>query len=260
MNLLDPDFPIRSPLSVRGPADVPVAEQVAELRAELETRLTYYPRRVEKAAMSADAMARHLATWRAIIADHADDFPPDAAISWDMKVRELRRELDYRRAVYPKWIARAGHPLSATEATRKLECLDAIHWRYWADMFGAVPAGMDPRTWPPRMAHLARIEAARARRHAARKPADAAADRASAARWDTIAALATRAAGMPSDWNPVWPEAVPLSAHVAAQLDQAMTASTPSNARIGALLDLDRWLLRLAAHAADTPQEQRTAA
>lgn len=143
------DFPLRSALSRRAPDQVPPDEQLLELDEEMARRRRVYPGFVDRGTMAAEEAERHLAVWQAIIDDYRRGIAldrlqhagrqaearlhndPPWRFTWDMRVRELRRELALRRTAYPKWIANPTNPLTAQDAQRKLERLDAVHNGYW---------------------------------------------------------------------------------------------------------------------------------
>ena len=161
MKPLSRAFACRSELARRGVADVPTDEALRELRDELDKRQRVYPANVAKGTMKQDEAMRFIAIWRAIIADW--NGADGTAFGWEAKVRELRRELAIRRAAYPKWVSVKTHPLNAAEAARKLECLDAVHWRYWGALFAFTPGATDRFDDPARFAFIARMEAAELR-------------------------------------------------------------------------------------------------
>lgn len=138
---LDFDFPIMSDLSVRPPHAVPAEEMRAEIEQELADRRGFYRRLVAKQTMTQEDADRHIAIFEAIAADlawHADEQDEGGtAHSWDAKVRELRREIALRRNRWPKRIASPSDPIDAAGATRRMERLEAVHFKYWIDLFRA---------------------------------------------------------------------------------------------------------------------------
>lgn len=271
------DFAPRSELADRAPGDVTFADMLRELADERTQRATTYPHLINKGTLSAPDAARHMAIWRAIEADFAAAAPhqdrpgtpeanaaaPKNAVSWDDKIRELRRELALRRTAYPKWIAKPVHPLTATEGARKLAALDAIHWRYWHRLFAFTPAGIGPRTDLARLAWIATREAERAKARADRNtgrevqrtlvdaPAPARRinpDRVAASRWRTLATwfaavdprpgfIATSASAYP-------PGLADHLAHAAAELDRRDHAVRREGERwrFAQVLDVYQWL------------------
>ncbi len=168
---LDHDFALRSALSRRGPREVDHDEHLLELTEELDRRLHIYPALVAKGSLRQEDGDQHIAVWRTLIDDHHRAAGWDARIygrapvavgpwrfDWPTRIRELRRELALRRAAYPKWIASATNPLTAGDAARKLERLDAIHYRYWADLFCFSPPGVPRDADPARAAWAAHCE------------------------------------------------------------------------------------------------------
>lgn len=142
---LDFDFALRSELSTRGPSHVALDEYLLEIDRELEHRARAYPRFVAKGSMTEPEAARHVAVLCAIRDDYLRlPFPAggdprwphrdsDVRHTWDDKVRELRRELALRRAIYPKRIA--GNILSRPDAALRMERLEAVHADYWRGLF-----------------------------------------------------------------------------------------------------------------------------
>lgn len=168
---LDHSFALRSGLSSRPPKQVARDEFRIELEEELDKRLRVYPGHVAKGMMKQQESDHHIAVWRALLDDRAradaaiaqllGQHPPahepaPYAFDWDTRVRELRRELALRRAAYPKWIASPTNPLTAADATKKLERLDAIHHDYWIGLFAFSPSEIDPADDPARFAWIAR--------------------------------------------------------------------------------------------------------
>lgn len=279
------DFAPRSELADRAPGDVSFADMVRELADERAQRATTYPHLINKGTLSAPDAARHMAIWRAIEADFAaaaphQDHPgapeanaaaPKNAVPWDDKIRELRRELALRRTAYPKWIAKPVHPLTATEAARKLAALDAIHWRYWHRLFAFTPAGIDPRTDLSRLAWIATREAerakARADRTGGRQPdrtlLDAPAtrrinpDRVAASRWRLLAswfAAVDPRPGFIAASASAYPAGIADHlAHAAAELDRRDEAVRREGERwrFAQVLDVYQWL-EAAARQTDT--------
>ena len=157
---LTDDFPLRSGLARRHPGDIDNDELLREVDQELDRRRAAYPALVTRGTLSREEAEQHIATWATIrddwrrlehrlerlLGSRADGTaltlrraPAAYAGTWDARVRELRRELAIRRAAYPKWIANAGNPLTADDAALRLERLDAVHWRYWMQLFGFTP-------------------------------------------------------------------------------------------------------------------------
>lgn len=238
--LIGDAFPLASVGAAQAPHMVERGDMLIELDEELDKRLRVYPAQVARGTMTQDASDRHLALWRAIVADHhrgeaaiarlmrrpyAIDAAP-LALDWDGKVRELRRELAMRRNAYPKWIASPTNPLTAPAAARKLAAIDAVHWRYWMELYCFSDA--------PRETDLRRHA------HAAEREADVERDAWAAARAEggAAAALANRLA---SHWSAIaalgWHIVNGGDAYTAfAESDLARLAST-ANGRLQLLVD-----------------------
>ena len=145
---LDFAFPLQSDLSRRAPQTVPLEEQRIGLEGELNRRLRLYPGYVARHTMEQADADRQIAILRALIVDvrHAEWIDagrrspkppaptPATSWSWEDRVRELRRDIAIRRNAYPRWIASATNPLTADDAAAALEWLDAVHYRYWAQL------------------------------------------------------------------------------------------------------------------------------
>lgn len=131
------DFPERSPGAARHPATVPLAEQRAELEAELDRRKRLYPRSVERGTMTAATMEHELAVFAAMVDDYRRSLqdPRPFTLDWRSRIIALRRELAMRRAAYPKWVASGSNPLTQVDATARLERLDAVYHQYWRWLF-----------------------------------------------------------------------------------------------------------------------------
>lgn len=274
------DFPCRSTLAQRAPGDVPFAEMQRELADERTHRAAAYPAMIAKQTMTRADAARHVAIWRAIEADFTaaaahQDRPGSAqaraasagnTITWADKLRELRRELALRRNAYPKWIARAAATLTAAEAARKLEALDAIHWCYWHRLFAFTPAGEDPARDLARLHWIAVREAERAKARADRNhhrqptrtlldaPAPQSTDRQAAARWRELAQWLAAMPDRPAGFTPASASAYPAGlarhlAHAAAELDRRHEAVTREGERhrFAQVLDVFQWFERACA-------------
>lgn len=137
---LDFDFPLMSDISTRPPFDVEHDELAAELEAELADRRAFYGRQVAKGKMLQADADRHIDLLAAIRDDlsfaRADGRWLGARHGWDAKVRELRRELAIRRSYWPRRIAAPADPLDQATAARRMECLEAVHFKYWIELFG----------------------------------------------------------------------------------------------------------------------------
>ena len=131
------DFPEQSPGAVRQPASVPLAEQRAELEAELDRRRRLYPRSVDRNTMTAATMEHELAVFSAMIDDYRRSLqdPRPYTLDWRSRIIALRRELAMRRTAYPKWVASGSNPLTQADATVRLERLDAVYHQYWRWLF-----------------------------------------------------------------------------------------------------------------------------
>lgn len=277
------DFAPRSALATRGPGDIPFAEMMRELADERASRTATYPALIAKSTMTRDDAARHMAVWRAIEADFAAAAPhqdrpgtpearsasPNNRVSWADKLRELRRELALRRNAYPKWLAKPTATLTAAEAARKLEALDAIHWLYWHRLFAFTPAGEDPRIDLPRLHWIATREAERAKDRADRtggKQVDRSLldgtpigtpDRQRARAWRNVAswlAACPPANGRAIVSRAAYPAGMADQlAHVAAELDRRYRKFTvhPDRDRIAQVLDVFDYL-ETAARVTDT--------
>ena len=149
------DFPLASPGS-RPPADVFLLKRLAEARRELDDRRRFYPQQVAQGRMTELDMEHELRIFAAIVDDleaarrldetgvwampGAGDGPLDPEAvhqAWQAKVRALRRELAMRRNFYPKRIEQGR--LTADDAAKQLERLEAVHWMYWVEGFCLVP-------------------------------------------------------------------------------------------------------------------------
>lgn len=270
-------FATRSELAVRHPADVPLVEQRDELEQSVRERAEWFARDVAKGRIKPDQVARHERIWTAIVADHAAlgtgapigaDTP---GVTWEDKVAELRRELAIRRNAWPKRIGKP-HGLTATEAARRFDCLDAVHYRYWHRLFAFTAPGIAPATDAHRIAFIATREAERARRIADRHARQSAppsqsllaeptfldqaapprgrhaatieGDRAAVRAWHAVAAVAR-------DWidmQPIDPaKAAPAAEFVLAELCRAMTPAAKGEpvdeARVALLGQVDQFML-----------------
>lgn len=129
------DFAACSPLlGTDQPVYVSTADCLAELQEEMDRRRRVYPRFVDKGTMTPEVMERHLLAWQVMVDDHAWALGKRALsyrLTWEDRVRELRRELTLRRVAYPKWIANPTNPLTEEKARAKLQRLDYVHHRYW---------------------------------------------------------------------------------------------------------------------------------
>lgn len=131
------DFPLASDLAARPPHAIGADELLLELDEELARRRQVFPGLIDRGALTREDAAHQVETLAAIRADlHASRAAPDLTI-WEARVRELRRDLALRRNAYPKWIASPTNPLTRADAIRRIERLDALHWRYWMDMLAA---------------------------------------------------------------------------------------------------------------------------
>jgi hypothetical protein len=138
---LDHSFPLMSDLSRRPPFAVPVEEQLAELDEEIAHRRALYARLTARHVITQGEADRLAAIARAVRADLGSHQSStlvgslagqwDRSVTWDAKVRELRRELAERRQAWPKRVASAAHPLDADTAARRMERLEAVHFAYW---------------------------------------------------------------------------------------------------------------------------------
>lgn len=122
------DFPLMSALSVRPPWAVPPGEWLEELDEELAARERAYPIHVRDRRMKQADADRHVGLLAAVRMDLVDD-STGRLFAWEDKVRELRRELAIRRNAWPRQIA--GRRMRAEDAARRMERLEAVHWRYW---------------------------------------------------------------------------------------------------------------------------------
>ncbi|QNQ09290.1 hypothetical protein [Sphingomonas alpina] len=213
---LTDDFAMKSSLAVRAPRAVPLDEQMIELQTELERRIRVYPGLVAADKLKQEEADQHIAVWRAIIADHhrlAASIarhchqayavnPAPYCFDWPTRVRELRRELQLRRNAYPKWIDAPANPLTVATAAQKLECLDAVHARYWHQLFAFSPPHVARDADPARAAWAAAAERARMMPHWTNIMATGSLDEGMDARrtdaiWRTIEAYARMSAGEP---------------------------------------------------------------
>lgn len=162
---LDFDFPVMSELSVRPPHAVSVEEMIAEVGQERADRESFYRRLVAKGTMSQADCDRHIALVGAILSDLKAGFGSAESFGWDVKVRELRRELQLRRNRWPKRIGSPSDPLDKATATRRMERLEAVHFHYWVELFGADDefgggrGGFDPPHFLPSDARYGRLRA-----------------------------------------------------------------------------------------------------
>lgn len=106
-----------------------------ELVDELKRRRDSYPRLVTKGRMDRATADRELRVWRAIAASVSAIDAGGATATWSDMVHCLRREIALRRKMYPLWVEERG--LSADEAARKLELVEAWHDYLWHDCGGA---------------------------------------------------------------------------------------------------------------------------
>lgn len=120
---------------------VTFAIAAAELAREGDARRRVDADRIAKGRMSPADAEERLAILAAIAADierirafwprlpHEGEGPPPAhGYTWRERDREILRELDQRRRLYPDWIA-AGR-LDQADASRRLRILEAIHALY----------------------------------------------------------------------------------------------------------------------------------
>ncbi|SFR86864.1 hypothetical protein [Sphingomonas jatrophae] len=154
------DFPATAPeqdgirLSGRRPETIDRDEQLAELGDELSHRRAAYPEMIRKGLIQradADLHVTILAAIRDEVAVRAAAAETPGApigptlaeiearvaactVSWDEKIRELRRELALRRNMWGKRVAKGL--MSAAEARRRMERLEAVHWSYWMRLDG----------------------------------------------------------------------------------------------------------------------------
>lgn len=148
------DFPLMAPpladgtrLSLRPPHAVPDDEQLIELHDERDRRRTAYPKLIAGGRLDEAEARRHRAILDAIVED-CTPMPANLSHSgwqrwrdaraavlaacpftWADKVRELRRELALRRNMWPRHVETGRLPLA--DARRRMERLEAVHWRYW---------------------------------------------------------------------------------------------------------------------------------
>ncbi len=186
------DFPNTSPTS-RAPFEVPLNKRIAEVRRELDQRRRHYPQFVIRGRMTeleADLETRMMATvledlealqrreetgiWA--MPGMGDQVPEPIAVheAWERKIRSLRREIQIRRNTYPRKVEQGR--MTADDARKWLERLEAVHWMYWIDCFCMVPP--PPRDVPDeerRAAISAGLAIVRAHVAQLEKPAAAAA-------------------------------------------------------------------------------------
>jgi hypothetical protein len=98
---------------------------------ELEQRTATYPKLVAKGRLSRTDCDRELRVWRAIAEDwraapRSAGFP---IATWTEMAHALRREINLRRTLYPRWIL-AGR-VDSDEAERKLQLLEVWHDVLW---------------------------------------------------------------------------------------------------------------------------------
>jgi hypothetical protein len=146
---LDFDFVLMSELSDRPPHSIPRDEQRIELADSAQERRVHWPALIRKGRMTQEEANRHAGIWREIGEDMAR--APDGTrkakvrywathaerrasspVSWEDKVRELRRELAIRRNRYPKQIAQLIH--DEADLRVRMERLEAIHWAYFMEL------------------------------------------------------------------------------------------------------------------------------
>lgn len=157
------DFTLLSP-GARHPNEIYLAKQLAEIRRELDYRRRFYGDWVNKGRLTELAKAHEIAMFEEIEHDFvalqrldetgiwsdpgSGDEPLDIAAvhdAWQAKVRALRREIMLRRNTYRKRVDQGR--MSPEDATKHLERIEAVHWRYWMDGFRIVPA--IPGMWCP---------------------------------------------------------------------------------------------------------------
>lgn len=137
------DFPLMSELSQRPPHAIPHDEVMDELNQELEWRRAVYPRQVERKTMTKPEADLHIDILAAIRDDlnHVYHVARQTWVGqrhgWATKVAELRRELAIRRGAWPRRIANVADPMSSGVAVRRMEALEALHFKYWMELFGS---------------------------------------------------------------------------------------------------------------------------
>lgn len=248
---LTDDFPLRSALAVRAPRDVAADELRLELEQEAGRRRKVYPALIARGALKEEDADHQQAVWAAMIADLRRDegLPTDRyVLTWEARIRELRRELALRRNAYPKWIDSPTNPLTAADAQRHLERLDAVHWWYWMELFAFAPDGRRAADDARRAHHIALRELAR------REPAIDAAIReggATAALGERLRnhliVLARLAAAIDAGrvvedvvtWSDLFRIADTLNGLLGTRLGDTGPVAT---AELGQLWQLDRWL------------------
>lgn len=161
-------FPCRSPLARRRFSKVPLAELIDSVAADLDRRRTTYPALVGRGRLSQADADHRIDTWAAILDDlrrtrallpgaPTDEVAPWSG-SWADRVGEIRRELEARRATYPGLIAKDTHPLTAEEAARIFDQLDALYHRYWVDLVNFSGPDVRPADDHARIAWIAETE------------------------------------------------------------------------------------------------------
>lgn len=132
-----PDYRFWSPDSTR---TIRLEEMLQELRREAKTRPELYPRLIEAKRLTEMDAAAEIAMMHAIVDEfawalgrHRGDYgpPPLNSYTWFQKVACLRREIEIRRATYPKAIARLR--LTHEDAQRHLSAIEAAHAWYWSE-------------------------------------------------------------------------------------------------------------------------------
>jgi hypothetical protein len=132
-----------------------VAELRIELARERDARARVYPQRIEAGRMTEPDAARELALIAAIADDLERMIAPGPCLaathawSWSDRRAALVRELDFRRRLYPQWIANGR--LSQADADHRMACLEALGDVYdegfdWRASNGALPdfAALEP--------------------------------------------------------------------------------------------------------------------
>lgn len=108
---------------------------VDELRYEIEQRKQLYPQLIAKGKLDRNEANREVAIFKVIAEEIRTGEPiEDDRFTWHDRVHALRRELNLRRATYPKRIAKGK--MAPEDADRHLELLDCIHYLYWCNGFG----------------------------------------------------------------------------------------------------------------------------
>jgi hypothetical protein len=135
--------PLMSDMSERPPWSITTDEIEAEVDELLAWRRAIYPRAVERGEMIEGKAEHHIDIIDAIRDDLMIRYDPATECwfgrrwPWQVKVAEIRRELEQRRTSWPKRIADPADPFTAATAQQRMEAWEGLHFRYWMELHGA---------------------------------------------------------------------------------------------------------------------------